>query len=126
MKPALLLVLLCSGCAPRPAAPTREARNPDLQLALDVTPNPPRSLDLTRFTVRASDAQGRPVSGAAVSLRLEMPAMPMGENVVSVRPGASGNYAGTGRFTMAGDWRISVKATQGGRSAAQGFPLRVR
>ena len=121
-----LALLLCAGCTPHPAALPREDLNPDLRLALDTTPNPPSSLDPTTFTVRASDAKGRPVSGATVSVRLDMPAMPMGDNGIGLKPGVVGAYTGTGRFTMAGDWRVTVTAAQGGRSATQGFSLRVR
>ncbi len=122
----LVLVLLCAGCTPRAATPPREALNPNLRLALVTTPSPPSSLDPTTFTVQASDTKGRPVSGATVSVRLDMPAMTMGNNEIPIMPGEAGVYVGMGRFTMAGDWRVTVTAVQGGRSATQGFPLRVR
>ncbi len=121
-----LLLLLCAGCAPHPAAPPVEARNPKLNLALGMTPRPATSLDPTALTVRVTDAAGRPVSGAAVTLRLDMPAMPMGDNAVTTHETTAGTYAGTGRFTMAGAWRVTAAAAKGPERAAQTFPVEVK
>lgn len=120
------LLLLCAGCAPKAADTPHDAPNPNLHLALSVSPNPPTSLDPTRFTVRVTNVGGQPVSGADVVIRLAMPAMAMGDNQVTTGPGTAGTYAGTGRFTMAGDWQATVTATQGAQSATQSFPLRVK
>ena len=122
----LLLLLLCAGCAPRPSAPPAEARDPNLHLALDTTPRSVRSLDPTVLAVRVTDAAGRPVSGAAVTLHLDMPAMAMGDNAVAARETAVGIYAGTGRFTMAGAWRVTARAVKGQERATQVFPVEVR
>jgi len=121
-----LLLVLCAGCAPHPAAPPAEARNPNLTLELDVAPRPATSLDPTRLTVRVTDAAGKSVSGADVTLRLDMPAMPMGENAVRTRETTAGTYAGMGRFTMAGAWRVTVTASKGPERATQAFPVGVR
>jgi hypothetical protein len=122
----LLLLLLCVGCAPRPAVPPVEARNPKLNLALDMTPRRAASLDPTVLTVRITDAVGKPVRGAAVTLRLDMPAMPMGDNVVTTHQTTAGTYAGTGRFTMAGAWRVTAAASKGLERATRAFPVEVR
>jgi len=66
------------------------------------------------------------VRGATVSLRLEMPAMAMGDNVVTTRETAAGTYAGMGRFTMAGAWRVTASAAQGPARTKQAFPVEVR
>jgi len=118
--------VLCAGCAPRPAAPPVEARNPKLNLALDMTPRRAASLDPTVLTVRVTDVAGKSVSGAAVTLRLDMPAMPMGDNVVTTHRTTAGTYAGTGRFTMAGAWRVTVTASKGLERATRAFPVEVR
>ena len=120
------LLLLCAGCSPRTAAPLVEARNPKLNLALGITPRPATSLDPTALTVRVTDAAGKPVSGAAVTLRLDMPAMPMGENAVATHETRAGNYTGTGRFTMAGAWRVTATAAKGPERAMQTFPVEVK
>lgn len=97
-----------------------------MNLALDMTPRPVMSLDPTALTVRIRDAAGRPVSGATVTLRLDMPAMPMGRNEVRARETMAGAYAGTGRFTMAGAWRVAVTAVKGPERASRAFPVEVR
>ncbi len=116
----------CAGCAPHPAAPPAEARDPNLNLALEMTPRPVTSLDPTVLTVRVTDSAGKPVSGADIILHLDMPAMPMGDNAVAVRETASGRYAGTGRFTMAGEWRVTAAAVKGSGRAVRVFPVEVR
>ena len=103
--------------------------NPKLHLALDMTPRPVTSLDPTAFRVRITDAAGQPVRGAAVTVRLDMPAMAMGDNGITTRETTAGTYAGTGRFTMAGTWRVTVTASKGPERtmrAVQAFAVEVR
>lgn len=125
-RQGIVLALLCAGCAPHPAAPPVETRNPNLHLALDMTPRPPTSLDPTVLTVRVTDAAGKPVSGATVTINLDMPAMPMGRNEVKAGETRAGTYVGMGRFTMAGAWRVTVTARKRSERATQGFPVEVR
>lgn len=119
------LLLVCGGCAPH-AAPRAEVRNPKLTLTLDTTPRLPASLDPTVLTVRVTDAGKKPVRGAIVTLQLDMPAMPMGRNEVMARETQAGTYVGTGRFTMAGAWRVTVTAVKGTERATQVFPVKAR
>jgi len=121
-----LLLLLCAGCAPHPAAPPVEARNPQMNLALDMTPRPATSLDPTALSVRITDAAGKPVRGAAVTLRLDMPAMAMGDNRVTAHETTAGVYVGMGRFTMAGAWCVTVTAVKEPGRATQVFPVKAR
>ena len=120
---SLLFLVLCAGCAPRPATPP-EARNPQMNLALEMTPRLPKSLDPTALTVRVTDAGGKAVSGATVFLHLDMPAMAMGRNEVKARETQAGVYVGTGRFTMAGAWRVTVTASKGSERATQVFSVK--
>ena len=122
----LLLSLLCAGCAPHPAAPLVETPNASLQMALELTPRPATSLDPTALTVRIRDTAGKPASGAAVTAQLDMPAMPMGRNEVALHETRAGSYCGTGRFTMAGAWRVTVTAAKGPNRAVRAFPVEVR
>ena len=120
---SILLLVLCAGCAPRPTT-LAEARNPQMNLTLEMTPRPPRSLDPTALTVRVMDARTKAVGGATVLLHLDMPAMAMGQNEVKARETQAGVYVGTGRFTMAGAWRVTVTASKGSERAAQVFSVR--
>jgi hypothetical protein len=122
-----LLALLVSGCAPRPMVPTvQEAPNPKLTMALEITPHPVTSLDPTQFSVRLRDLSGKPVSGAKIQITLAMPSMPMGDNTQTLRETRAGEYGGTGRFTMAGAWRVTVTAALGREQAIHIFPQSVR
>ena len=130
----MLLLLLFSGCAPHPARPSlggpappaTVTRGPKLNLTLDALPRPPLSLDPAPLTVRVTDAAGRPVAGAAVFLSLDMPDMPMGNNVAAAREMAPGVYRATGRFTMAGKWRVTASAARGASQASRAFPVEVK
>lgn len=108
-----LALLALGGCGPKPGAVQAPAAGAGGRLTLETDPARPRSLDPTRFTVRAVDAAGRPETGARVTVDLTMPSMDMGKNTVAVTETAPGIYAGTGRLTMAGEWRATVTARQG-------------
>jgi hypothetical protein len=126
-RAGFLLALLSSGCAPHPTTSVvQNAPNPKLAMTLEMTPRPVTSLDPTIFNVRLHDASGKPVSGAKVQISLAMPAMPMGDNTQTLRETREGEYGGTGRFTMAGAWRVTVTAASGSEQTAQTFPQSVR
>lgn len=120
---ALCLALACAGCA-HPAVPAPSLSNAQWRMAL--TPAAPRQLDPTQMTVQISDSHGRPVSGAAVTLSLVMPAMDMGQNQVAAKAGAAGIYTATGRFTMPGQWQATVQATKNTLHQTQSFPITVK
>lgn len=122
----LLSVLICAGCAPRPAATAGDTPSPRLRLALTTTPDRPTSLDPTQLTVRVTDAAGGPVRGATVTAGLDMPTMPMGDNVIALRETRPGVYTGSGRFTMAGAWRVTAAAASGQQRATKSFSTDVR
>jgi nitrogen fixation protein FixH len=122
---ALLLVLVGAGCAshntPAPAASTAQWR-----IALASAPASPRQLDPAQFNVQIADSSGRPVSGASVTVQLAMPTMDMGQNQVTAQAGAAGVYTAMGRFTMPGDWQLTVQADKGALHQSQSFPITVR
>jgi nitrogen fixation protein FixH len=122
---ALLLVLAGAGCAshdaPKPAASTAQWR-----IALTSAPAFPRQLDPAQLNVQIADSSGRPVSGASVTVQLAMPTMDMGQNQVTAQAGAAGIYTATGRFTMPGDWQVTVQADKGALHQSQSFPITVR
>lgn len=125
------LAVVLSGCRnnyemPPAPPPPPNVVSPDLQIRLDMTPQPVRQMDRTTFTVRLTDAHARPVTGASVTADLVMPAMDMGRNAVAAAPQSPGVYAGVGRFPMDGDWRVSVTATKGAQRAVRSFPVKVR
>ena len=131
MKPhTAFLVLgtltLGGGCA-KPAAPERTAVSAaHWRMTLTCAPTPPRQLDPTQMQVQITDGTGKPVNGAAVTLALAMPTMDMGRNGVVAVAGAPGVYTGTGRFTMPGDWSVTVRAAKDSWQQTQSFPITVR
>ena len=67
------------------------------------------------LTISITDAQGKPVTGAAVTTTVAMTSMDMGTTHPAVTEKGSGQYAATVNFSMAGPWRITVKAAAPGR-----------
>lgn len=122
-----LAVLTLSGCAHRQgSSPAALPANPNLQITLALRPSSPRQLDPEQFTVTLRDARGQRVSGADVTADLTMPAMEMGNNRVTLTPQAPGTYTGTGRFTMPGDWQVTIVSRRGADRAVQTFSKAVQ
>jgi hypothetical protein len=77
-----------------------------------------------QFEVMVNGADGKPVTGADVSVLFVMPAMPamkMAEmrNEVKLKPAGPGAYAGSGNVMMAGKWNVTVSVKQGGKELGQ-------
>jgi uncharacterized membrane protein len=73
----------------------------------------PAKFGQNTFTVTLADAQGKPMTGAAVLLLIQNLNMDMGQQSLQLQPvGASqpGVYSGQGDLTMAGNWSLEVKA----------------
>ncbi len=91
-----------------------------LEIALLSQPDPPRAGDNT-FEVTVRDAAGRPVSGAAVTVVLFMPAMPS-MNMPAMRseaallPAGDGRYRGSVNVGMSGRWDVTITVVEGGRT----------
>jgi len=120
------VLLLSGGCTPssRPTAPADTAH---WSLTFSVIPSRPQTLDPAQFQVQVTGRSGSPVSGAAVSAQLAMPGMEMGRNVVVLRETQPpGTYIGTGRFTMAGGWQVTVSAVKGAAHQVKTFPIQTR
>ena len=95
------LAVVLSGCRnnyemPPAPPPPPNVVSPDLQIRLDMTPQPVRQMDQTTFTVRLTDAHARPVTGASVTADLVMPAMDMGRNAVAADAAGAGRLCGGG------------------------------
>lgn len=124
--PVVALLVWAGGCGPTPRHPTLSKSDPTLQILVRLPPGRIRQLDPVLFTVRLRDHTNRPVSDAAVTVDLTMPAMAMGENRVLLTPHGQGAYIGTGRFTMAGEWLATVTAVRGGHRSVQSLPVQVK
>ena len=93
-------------------------RTSTMQIELRTDPDPPRSGE-NRFEIHVRDAQGTPVTDAAVSLVLYMPPMPsmnmpaMRSDVTLSHAGA-GIYRGEGHVHMAGRWDATMTVARNG------------
>jgi RND family efflux transporter MFP subunit len=83
-----------------------------------VSPDPPRT-GHNSFDVSVRDANGRPLNGATVLVRLSMPSMPS-MNMPAMHAEANliesdaGNYTGHTAISMAGRWNVTVTARRSG------------
>ncbi len=114
-------VLALGACRSLPAAGGRPWK-----MALTMSPSPASSAGDTVFTLKVSDAAGRPVNGGTASLDLAMTSMDMGPNHVVLAPKGNGVYTGSGAFLMSGTWRCTVTFTAGGRTQTESLLEKVR
>ena len=126
----LLIVALLLGCKPKPPqtsgnlageGPAGPAPNATVRMDLRIDPTPPRTDADAVFLVKLKDVAGAPLDGANVHTSLVMKEMDMGKNEFPLTDKGNGSYEGTGRFTMAGDWRVVVTAKMGSNEAVQRF-----
>ena len=88
-------------------------------LTLTTKPSP-LGLGQNLFDVVVKDAKGRPVTDAEVALSLVMPADPKTKHPEMRTDGklnnvGGGKYNGIAIVSMAGEWDVTVKATQKGK-----------
>lgn len=131
---ALLSLILSIACqkqeSPKPSTPPATAA-PQVASAspwkmdLNTDPTKPEFNKDTKFRLKLTDPDGKPVSGADVTASLVMPLMDMGKNEFRLADIGNGLYEGTGKFTMAGPWNVTVSAKAAGKNAQQTFPVRV-
>lgn len=96
---------------------------PTAKIELTTAPSPPRK-GSNSFRVRLSSAAGAPITGAQVSVRLFMPAMPaMGMAQMDVRVALAerggGLYEGKGELGSGGRWQVTIQATRQGQAVAR-------
>jgi hypothetical protein len=113
MRPAVLVCVALLVCA---AGPLR-AQAPVISLS---TKPSPLLLGQNRFEVKLATRAGKPLTGAAVTVSMTMPAMPAIHHPEmrsdAVLPAAApGTYNGVVMVTMAGSWTVQVTVRHGGR-----------
>jgi RND family efflux transporter MFP subunit len=96
-------------------APAKPASQATISFSSD--PNPPRK-GSNIFRVKLTAPDNRPITGATVAARFDMPAMPamgmgaMSINVNLIEKGA-GLYEGTASLGSSGTWQVSITAKHG-------------
>ena len=111
---------------PPPGAGQAAAMNSPAQTQasaeLTTEPSPPQKGGNT-FRVKLTDATGKPVAGAQVTVTFFMAAMPaMGmaamKTVVQANDKGGGMYEGTGSLGSGGTWQVTITAVQNGQPIA--------
>jgi hypothetical protein len=82
----------------------------DLSVALALDPSPPE-VGEANVSLTLSTAGGQPIEGATVRLEGNMNHAGMKPTFADLNESDPGNYTGTLRFTMGGDWFIVVTAS---------------
>lgn len=109
------------------AAPAAQNQRPEPSIALATKPAPPAAGKDSALTVTVKDAEGRPVTGADVSIVFVMPMGAMGDMKVAAslepspepKTAAAGAYVGTVQLGMAGTWTATVTVKTGGKPFAE-------
>lgn len=121
-----LQAALGSFAPPPPGSGVAAAMNaPAAQVSIDYSPVPATlHKGSNLFRVKLTGADGKPVTGAQVTVTFfmgAMPAMGMGamRTVATLAEKGGGVYEGAGRIPMGGTWQITVLAAKNGRTLAQ-------
>lgn len=111
-----LVLAACRGRSPSAAS--------DIQMNLAVAPNPP-AVGQAEVTVRLADSSGAPITGAAVEIEGDMTHAGMVPVRAKAQPVGDGRYVVPDfRFTMAGDWVLTVNARlPDGRTVSRTFDV---
>ena len=92
--------------------------------ALDIMLMQPKAVKAgeNQFEVMVKGPDGKPVTGADVSIQFVMPktaTMAEMRNEVKLKPSGAGMYAGSGMVMMAGMWNTTVMVMKDGKDLGQ-------
>jgi nitrogen fixation protein FixH len=96
------------------AAPVSAAQA--LAVSASVSPNPPKTGPAT-IVVTVSES-GKPVSGAKVTIKTDMPAMSMPGPTLRATDNGDGTYSALTNLTDATTWRLRISAKSGAKTGA--------
>ena len=123
-----LCLLLAGGFAVCEAGDYRARKSVDGHtIEIAINRNPP-VLGKNEIRIEIRNPEGKPVSGAEVTVNYYMPPMPrmppMNYTVTAAPDGAA--YRAVMDLIMSGPWNIIVRANPGGKSVRVSFPIDVR
>jgi len=121
---ALLLLILLIPLA----ACARQSQQPaagDVEMTLAVRPDPPAVGDAT-LEITLTDGEGNPIEDARLNVKGDMSHAGMEPVLAEVEGGAGGVYQVPFRWTMGGDWFVTVDAVLAdGTTISRRFDLAV-
>ncbi|BDI29900.1 hypothetical protein CCAX7_19510 [Capsulimonas corticalis] len=95
--------------APTPAAPAA-APETIAKITATIAPAPPKAREKNAMTVTLTDSAGAPFTDATVTGDVEMMSMDMGTSHLTFTRHGDGTYTAQPTFSMAGPWRVTVRA----------------
>jgi RND family efflux transporter MFP subunit len=108
---------------PPPPSPTAAGgAAPQASIEFSTSPSPP-SKGSNTVRVKLTDAEGKPILGANVTVQFFMPAMPaMGmaaqKSAFTLTDRGGGIYEGLGQFPSGGTWQVTIVAQKHGQTLA--------
>lgn len=116
-----------------PATPTPQAQpNTAIveikSITAEILPSPPKARGKNVLTITLTGSDGKPLTGATVKASVAMTSMDMGTEHPAFKDIGSGRYQGQAPFSMAGPWRITIKATPpgGGKTMTKNLDYQVK
>ena len=102
-----------------PPSTASGATRPSLDVTFSTEPSTPRAGDIT-FVATVRDADGQPVTDAAVDVVLFLPPMPAmnmpaARSTATLTAAGDGVYRGTGHVMLPGRWNATVNVSRGGK-----------
>jgi hypothetical protein len=119
-----LVATACAGGAPATGTQPEGAPVSGFTLKLGTNPSPARIGQVELF-VDVTDASGKPVDAAAVTMKADMIGHSMGDLSGALTPQGNGRYAASANLSMAGPWQVDVSVEADGKTAAQQFAIEV-
>jgi hypothetical protein len=98
-------VALCVGLALLAGCRRQVAHSSDLTITHEVSPQPPR-VGVSAITFKLTDAFGKPVTGARITVEGNMSHAGMAPAFAEAREVEHGLYRATIELSMAGDWVV--------------------
>jgi RND family efflux transporter MFP subunit len=114
-----------------PSGTAEPSTTPNVEITLRTTPDPPQTGE-DQFEAVVTDASGKPIDDAQVTVELFMPAMPTMNmpamrSEVKLSSAGGGTYRGSGQVLMGGRWDATVTVTRDGqRVGSKQLPLVTR
>jgi hypothetical protein len=120
---SLAILVIATGCSRLRQV---EDEAPDIEIVLELDPDPPLFGRPCELSVALADAAGTDVAGAELEIKGDMTHAGMVPVVVTISEGDAGHYTTAFEWTMAGDWIVTVQAAlPDGRVARRQFEVTV-